>query len=74
MPSMIDNILSVVGPYERIHELCQGALNNRFLQTVKPIGSLQSGVRSIRGASSGKSKTHSHSPTMMSTDTIISGA
>ena len=38
MPSMFDNIVSIVGPYERIHELCQGALNNRFLQTVKPIG------------------------------------
>ena len=38
MPSMIDNILSVVGPYERIHELYEGAIANRFLQTVKPIG------------------------------------
>ena len=38
MPSMIDNIASIVGPYDRIHELLNGAEKDQFLQTVKPIG------------------------------------
>lgn len=37
MPNLVDNILSLVGPYDRIAQLCEGAEENKFLQTVKPL-------------------------------------
>lgn len=37
MPNLVDNILNLVGPYDRIAELREGAENNKFLQTVKPL-------------------------------------
>ena len=37
MPNMVDNIVSLVGPYDRIAELAEAAEANQFLQTVKPL-------------------------------------
>ena len=39
MPNMIDNIVGIIGPYERLAELCYAAEQNKFLQTVKPLSS-----------------------------------
>lgn len=37
MPNMIDNIVGIVGPYDRLAELCHAAQKNKFLQAVKAI-------------------------------------
>lgn len=37
MPNMIDNIVGIIGPYDRLAELCYGAERNKFLQTVRPL-------------------------------------
>ncbi len=37
MPNLVDNILNLVGPHDRIAQLHDGAKANNFLQTVKPL-------------------------------------
>ena len=37
MPNMVDNIVSIVGPYAHLSELYEAVKERKLLQTIKPL-------------------------------------